>query len=427
MTRDFINQSRGISQAEQQLYDHFLELVQIEPPESLIDRFRDLFITGTRYPNAIIQAGLDQLIRSTPEPQFRFILNRCCHILINRWQVRAQHHGAIAQLVALFDSSPLLLETARSRTLKPLIHSFRRSEQYLMLKRLATVIAQPSVVDSGAQPLGTLICRYPYLYEHCLVSEGTPQAQQTSIRQLQQNRQRQFEVNLSQYVTYQIRCTASQRVIHPVQNPTLLDEASLRVALGQFSGKIQGNSTCRDRAQQFLQHAHRVRSYRDFKLDLYDYLSEAIDPSYGKRHFNHQITTLLENAFTDSDAAPMSDFLMMRTCSRLLNFLVIDNLQRPQHFVFVDLLSNLGATSTTRLLLQIVLLCRRMKPYLEKRFSILFYHYENHRRDGVQWLIAALENLHVAFSTNFSTIDLCFVDQLARSSSQRCLNRPILC
>lgn len=416
MTSGSICESRGISQAEQQLYDHFLELVQIETPRSLIERFRHLFITGTRYPNAIIQASLDQLIRSTPESEFRFILNRCCHILINRWHVRTHHHGAIAELIALFESTPVTIETARSRTLKQLIQSFRRSEQYLTLKRLATVIGQPSlVIDSATQPLGSLICRYPYLYEHCLVSDGTPDAHQASIRQLQLDRQRQFEVNLSQYVTYQVRRTASNRLIHPVQNPTLLDDRSLGVALQQFSGKIQGNSTCRDVAHQFLQQVQQVRSYRDFKRELYHYLSEPIDPAYRKRHLDQQLTALLTTAFASSDAAPMSDFLLMRTCSQLLNFLVIDNLQRPQHFIFVDLLSNLGATSTIRLLLQIVLLCRRIKPYLEKRFSILFHHYENNRRDSVQWLIAAMENLHIALSTNFSTIDLCFVNQLARS------------
>ncbi len=417
MSSGLICESRGISQAEQQLYDHFLELVQTESPRSLIDRFRWLFITGTRYPNAAIQASLDQLIRSTPEPEFRFILNRCCHILVNRWHVRPQHHSAIAELVGLFESSASsAFETARLRTLKPLIQSFCRSEQYLTLKRLVRVIQPPSpVLDSEAQPLGSLICRYPYLYEHCLLSEGTPHAQQASIRQLQQNRQRQFEVHLSHYVTYQVRRSASNRAIYPVENPTLLDDRSLRVALQQFTGKIQGNHTCRDVAHQFLQQVRQVRSYRDFKLELYHYLSDAIDPAYRKRHFNQQLTTLLNTAFINSDTAPMSDFLLMRTCSQLLNFLVVDSLRRPHHFVFVDLLSNVGATSTTRLLLQIVLLCRRIKPYLEKRFSILFHHYENQRRDRVQWLIAAMENLHIALSTNFSMVDLCFVNQLGRS------------
>jgi hypothetical protein len=50
---------------------------------------------------------------------------------------------------------------------------------------------------------------------------------------------------------------------------------------------------------------------------------------------------------------------------------------------------------------------------LEKRFSILFNHYESSQRDAVQWLVHAMENLNVALSTNFSTIDLSFINQIA--------------
>jgi hypothetical protein len=58
------------------------------------------------------------------------------------------------------------------------------------------------------------------------------------------------------------------------------------------------------------------------------------------------------------------------------------------------------------------LLCRKVKPYLEKRFSILFNHYESYSRDGVEWLIQALENLNVALSTNFGMVDLSYMHQL---------------
>jgi hypothetical protein len=109
----------------------------------------------------------------------------------------------------------------------------------------------------------------------------------------------------------------------------------------------------------------------------------------------------------------VNDFLVVRTCSQLLNFLVVESPQRPQHYVFVDLISNLGPTLATGLLLKIILICRKVKPYLEKRFSILFNHYESSSRDAVQWLVQAMENLNVALSTNFSTIDLSFINQIA--------------
>ncbi|MGG6270776.1 hypothetical protein ACQ4M3_39835 [Leptolyngbya sp. AN03gr2] len=418
MNAGSIHQSRGITPEEQRLYDHLLKLVQSESPQVLTERFRLLFVEGTGYPDLAFQQDLDRLVQSTTSAQeFRFILNRCCHILINRWQSRPQHYGAIADLVASFESAPtrpITADFSRSRIIKQqrtLIQEFQQTEQYLTLKRLATVL-QPAPTET--ESFGTLIRRYPYLYEHCLVAEGTPDIQQASIRQLQADRQKQFELDLSKYVTYQVRRAASNRIIHPVENPTLLDDRSLSQALHQFTGKVHGNDTCREVAQRFLAHCQGIRSYKEFKAELYHYLTDTVNPAYGKRHFNQQLGKLLINAYPQSDSQPLSDFLMVRTCSQLLNFLVVESVHRPQHFVFVDLLSNLGATSTTQLLLQIVLLCRRVKPYLEKRFSILFHHYESYSRDRVQWLIAAMENLQIALSTNFSALNLCFVNQLVR-------------
>jgi hypothetical protein len=420
MNTGSIYQSRGITQEEERLYQHLLELVQTEPPHLLIERFRLLFVEAMGYPDPDLQRNVDRLIQSAASAQnFRFILNRCCHILINRWQSRPHQYEEIAELIALFEAipiRPIAADFSRSRIIKrqrQLIQEFQQTEQYLTLKRLSSVL-QPELTIAESQPFGTLIRRYPYLYEHCLVTEGTPNIQKVSIRQLQTERQKQFEIDLSKYVTYQVRRASSDRIILPVENPTLLDERSLSSALHQFTGKIDGNYTCREVAQRFSAHCEGVRSYKDFKAELYLYLTDAVNPAYGKRHFNQQLEQLLTNAYQDSETQPLNDFLMVRTCSQLLNFLVIDSPQHPQHFVFIDLLSNLGATATTRLLLQIVLLCRRVKPYLEKRFSILFHHYESYSRDRVQWLVAAMENLHIALSTNFSDLNLCFVNQLVR-------------
>jgi len=84
----------------------------------------------------------------------------------------------------------------------------------------------------------------------------------------------------------------------------------------------------------------------------------------------------------------------------------VESPQRPHHFIFVDLITNLGATMTTVLLLKIVLLGRKVKPYLEKRFSILFNHYESVTIDGIPWLVKFLENWNIASSIHFGSSDL---------------------
>ena len=416
---------RQTSIEEQQLYDHLLYCVQVELPAQLIDRFKLLFLDGARYKDPQIWLALEKLaMDKRAEQDFRFVLNRCCHILINRWQLQPQLQGAIPQLVSLFENppDPRKVQSRSARRLRHLVQLFTETEQYVTLQRLSRVMSETAETScNGSRVVGSLIQRYPYLYEHCLLSEDSSYEHQQTVRQIQARVQRRFELDLSQYVTYQVRRAqamrsqskeAQERIIHPVSNPTLLTERELAAALKQFVGKVQGSYTYRDVAQSFLTHSSQTSSYREFKDDLYEYLTASIDPAYGKRQFNDRLYIHLKNTLPICDSQKPSEFLLVRTCSQLLNFLVVESPQRPNHFIFVDLITNLGGIFTTGLLLKIVLLCRKVKPYLEKRFSILFNHYESATRDGVPWLIQSLENLNVALSVHFGSADLSCLNQI---------------
>lgn len=415
--------SRQTTHEEQLIYDHLLHWIELETPSQMVERFRLMFIDGSSYPDAQIAAALGKVTASrTASDEFRFVLNRCCHILVNRWQARSQL--AIPQLIQLFETAPPVATGAiRSRSgqrLRDLVNQFKETEQYLTLRRLAQVLAQAAEAstNAGNRPLGTLIRRYPYLYEHCLLSEDSNQEQQRTVRSIQSKVQRQFEIDLSQYITYQVRRSQissriappnPQRLIHPVSNPTLLNDQELGCAVRHYVGKVEGSSTYRDLACSFLAHSGQGRSYGAFKDDLYEYMTSSIDLEYGKRKFYNQLHAHLEGTLAGSNGQRLNDFLLVRTCSQLLNFLVVESLQQPQHFVFIDLITSLGPILTTGLLLKIVLLCRKVKPYLERRLSILFSHYETYSRDAVQWLVLVLENLNIALSTHFGAIDLSFV------------------
>lgn len=425
---NLINQVHRQSHIDEQiLYTHLLELVQIETPAQMIERFRTLFIEGVGYPDRGVVCALERLVASKQaEQEFKFILNRCCHILINRWQMQTQFHSAIVELVALFENirnrnSSYSFCLRGTRRLPELLYLFTQSEQYLTLQRLVRVMAQSpdSNTNPATKPLGSLISQYPYLYEHCLLSEGSTYEHQQTVRHIQASRQKQFEIDLSQYVTYQVRrsqlaarkvpSAQMGRLIQPVSNPTLLNDRELYIALKQFVGKIERGCTYRDLSQSFLTHISQTRSFGTFKEELYEYLITSIDSSYGKQQFSDRLYKQLVNTLPQSDSQKFSDFLLVRTCSQLLNFLVVESTQRPNHFVLIDLISNIGPTLTTSLLLKIVLLCRKVKPYLERRFAILFNHYESSTRQAVHWLVKILENINIALSTNFGAVDLSFL------------------
>jgi hypothetical protein len=90
----------------------------------------------------------------------------------------------------------------------------------------------------------------------------------------------------------------------------------------------------------------------------------------------------------------------------------VESIHKPDHYVFIDLIANMGVTRTVGLLLKIVLLSKKVTPYLEKRFSILFNHYESFTRDGVPWLVKSLENMQLAFSVHFGKADLSCLKQV---------------
>lgn len=420
--------TRQCSPAEQRLYQHWLNLAQVESPSRLIERFKTLFIDGVGYPDAEILQALDEITASKQaEEQFKFVLNRCCHILINRWQIHPQLQAAIPELIELFEHRPSYIDHSFRykfiKRLQELVKVFIKSEQYATLRRLSQVMSQTIELRSEAKtkPLVKLIRRYPYLYEHCLLSEDSTYEQQQAIRKIRAETQQQYEIELSQYVTHQVRQSQMARmkftprtnqIIRPIKNPTLLSDNELFFAVRQYVGRVEGAYTYRDFAHSFLTHSSKTPTFRAFKNDLYAYLTSSIDPDYGKRQFNKQLYTYLQNTLTHNDSQPVNEFLLIRTCSNLLNFLVVNSPKQPQHFVFIDLVANVGTTRTIGLLLKIVLICRKVKPYLEKRFSILFNHYESDIGDAVMWLIQCLENLNIALSIHFGAVDLSYLKQL---------------
>lgn len=412
--------------AEQGLYDHLIRCVETQSPDEVIDRFRKLFVDGIGYPDLEVWEAVKEIVAADfVDREFKFTLNRSCYILINRWLMQPRLHPYIPELITLFESAPI--GVAHSRTAKrvrSLTQTFVQSEQYLSLRRLVQIMNEAAAAqcEDGTILLGNLIRRYPCLYEHSLLTEDSSDEQRQRIMGLRSNALRQFELDLSQYVTYQHRYRLRQSLnnvapeaegsvgllLPTVKNPTLLSDRQVDAALQQFAGKVDGSNTHRDLANQFLTYSRWSRCYRAFKQELYEYLISVIDPRYGKYHFNQQLCQYLKDTLPHCDHQEVNDFLVVETCKKLLNFLVVESPQRPNHSRFIDLTGNIGILLTISLLLRIVLLCRAVKPWLEKRFSILFKLHEDATTDRVDWLVEALEHLNIALSTNFGTIKLCY-------------------
>ncbi|MFM7366689.1 MAG: hypothetical protein ACKO2Z_02565, partial [Sphaerospermopsis kisseleviana] len=167
--------------------------------------------------------------------------------------------------------------------LRELVKQFVDSDQYLILRRFIQVVNQPLILPprQETQPLMNLIRRYPYLYEHCLISEDATFEQKETVRHFQSQVQKKFEIDLSQYVTYKVRriqmlqntsTAEANRILRPVNNPTLLTDSELYTTLKHFVGKVEHGNTYHESAQQFIKYGGQARNFGDFKDDLYEYL-----------------------------------------------------------------------------------------------------------------------------------------------------------
>ena len=417
------NHSSQIYEAEQELYRHLLAHVKEESPDRLIERFKTLFLQGSGYPDAEIAGIVRDLTALDNAPdEFNSVFNRCCHILINHWQMETRHQEAIGELIHLIEEPQRRIQSRDSRKLQTLVQNFKTTEEFQTLQRLVNIVDRSQHKDKppNERPLASLIGRYPYLYSHSLLSENSSYEQQQTILQMQNQRQRQYETHLTKYVAYKVKraqllrqkpeLANNSRIIQPVRNPTMLSDKELYVAVKQFTGRVEGSQTYKDIAQNFVTHTSQTRTFREFKQDFYEYLIASIDEGYGKRQFNEKLYQHLMATLPQSDNQKLSDFLIIRTCSQLINFLVVESPQNPNHYVLVDLLSNIGPTAVMAILLKILLICRKVRPHMEKRFAILFEHYDQSTREAVEWLVKSLENLQVALSTNFGSADMSFLD-----------------
>jgi hypothetical protein len=412
--------NRPSSLAEQTLYDCLFEWAEMASPPAVLDAFHQLFIEGTACADAEARRALEIIVNEKwIEREFKFILNRSCYILINRWLMQPHWRNYVPELVALLDLSPTTVTRSRTtQRLRELMQRFCGTEQYLALHHLAQVILAEEQEGEVEIPLRKLIHRYPCLYEHTLLTEDSPDELRRRVRSLRGQAQNKFEVELSHYLTYRkLRGTATvldsgitgstEGFPQIIKNPTLLSDRQIDEAVELFTGRVDGFNTLRDQAKHFTAYSRDTRSYGAFKEDLYAYLISAVDLKYGQRQFNQGLYRYLQTLLSQNDSQKMSDVLLITTCCKLLNYLVVESPQQPSHFIFNDLTANLGTTRTIGLLLKIVLICRRVKHHLERRFAILFTHYEACVTDSVSWLVEALENLNIALSTNFGSMKLC--------------------
>lgn len=416
-------QVSAIYQKQEQIYEHLESCVQQEPPDKVIRRYHHLFIVATGYENPEIRETLEQLAKTDdPEMDFPSFINHCCYIVINHWlRESPEQQQFISELIKIFQESQSLFrsQTHSCRRIREQVARFIKSNYYLKLQRLPGLFTVDEAAQKDkSQPFSTLLGRYPFLFQDCIFPTEVYSHTVTTLKNIQVQKEREFELSLANYVTNQIRLSGfakpfksfskEQGFEQQIPNPTLLKEPDLIATLQHFISGVEGKSTYQDLARRFLIHSSKADTLKVYKRDLYEYLTSSINTPYQRQHFNKRIATQIKRTLKEWDQQKPNEQLMLRLANSLLKFLVVESRYNINHYFYLDLVTNLGPTQTIGLLLKILLLSDKLYPYLTSRFAILYNHYENTPRQEAHWLFKSLETLNIALTIHKSPINLSY-------------------
>jgi hypothetical protein len=396
------------------LYAHLLELRKQHPPEQIINLLKSLLNDFDPSESSSLNALKRVIASEWAEREFPYFLNRCCYILINYWWLHPDSRVATADLVNLLQRVP---ETSAyspvTRKLRILVQQFTQTEQFQALVERVKVISAPVTAVAETEPISNLTHRYPYLYPHRLLDWDSTELGPNAIRRLQQEKESQFERQLQQYAIATFRQTSHAATKEEIPNPTLLADLQLDTALQSFAGVSEGLEGYRQSAQHFLEVVPQAKTFREVKQLLYHYLTDSIrhscNPRYGDHSFNNWLREQLDRILPQRDNDSPTIDLLVQTCDRLIDTLVANPNRQRNHWVFIDLNMNLGATFTIGFILKLVLVCCLAKPKVQDtiqsrlagRVAVLVKHYENHIRSDMKWLVECLENWLLARTIHF--------------------------
>ena len=432
MIKNINNSAQPVAQASNIVYEYLLHCVTTKSPPEVVQEFKNLLIQGRSVDQRVSKA-LEKIISST-EGQFNIILSYCFYLILDNWSHSPKSLFYLAQLWEIFDLVNQTRSCDRLRLrLIQLIKDYQCSQAYLQLKAIMAII-DPQAVNNivlanaaitneesnhsnsiNTSIINTYLPRYTYLYNYFLPEEFELNELRQYLQALQENRQKNFEIQLSKHIIYRFRLKqvakmkllskGAGKIITKVNNPSLLSERAFRIALQQYLGVDRGG-TILQRSQRFVIDNNSRSSFQVFKQDLHRFLTNNIKPRNSNYDFSQELKQKLDDAFFQADRKALNDTLILQTCRQLYSFLITDTHSVTDPNKLTNLIVNLGTAQVMMILIKIVLICPESKSDLEKKIASIASYYQLNAIQEIPWLFKTLEHLLLAFSIYFGKIDV---------------------
>ncbi|MEQ8756517.1 MAG: pentapeptide repeat-containing protein [Coleofasciculus sp. G1-WW12-02] len=376
----------SVQSAQEVIYQFLIKIVHHNPPETVLQEFRKLFLENQSEPH--LTAALKQIIESKNDQEFRNTLKRSCYILINNWSSKRSYEFIenLIQLVGELPVKPINLSPYLSR-LKGYIANFVDSHDYQELK----LFSAPYIAE--AEEKRHWSHRYTsYLLVPQYLDSRNPIEQRETAKNLSRRLRKDFKFELAMYTA---RCDSSHlNSEKKITNPTRLGEHVIQLIKKLSSRQILVN--CRSYANYLNQQA-QTQSYQEFKGEFKQYLLFIVNVKAYSEILDKYLFSKLDSLYENHHTKPLSFELLLRTCRRIIELLTTEDGQKPS--ILFILLTNRGNPLTiVVILLKIILICKYAQTHLDVCIAQLIRYYENSAEKDCQWLINFLEVFNIVFA-----------------------------
>ncbi len=379
--------SQGIEQAQQRIYEFFLETVRHQTPDEVLAIFKCLFINFNDQSNPEITAALDQILTAYNEKEFFYTLKRCCYILINNWTV-SNNRGYIQNLIDVFQDSSIYKQptSIKLRTLRIWLQLFIKSEDFKSLK-LFTISLNPA--SSLEHNWSNRFASYLLTDQYTNPASSLEQRQAANL--LAQEMKEKFQFNLAMYTARLSNHRSSQS---KPNNPTSLSSNVLNLVTLMLTKNSVLN--CQSQANNFLASIKEL-TYYDFKVRLLQYLDFSIaDPE-----ISETVQTKLHDDLFKLKAEHhnhlVNPYLILKTSKYLISQMTSSDHEHLTE-LFNILLHHTNPLNFVVLLLKLLLINDAVRSHLELKIALIIKYYSRYSESKCKSIIAFIDMLNIALA-----------------------------
>ncbi|PZV10923.1 MAG: hypothetical protein DCF20_20460 [Pseudanabaena sp.] len=379
--------SQGIDQAQERIYEFFLDAVRHKSPEEVLADFKSLFLNFGGRDNLEITEALDQIVTAYNEKEFFYTLKRCCYILINNWTV-SNNRACIILLIDIFNDSLIYKNTksAKLKTIRIWLQVFIKSEDFQSLQLFTMHLEGHNNHDQNWE---NRFVSYLLAYQYTNPTSPLEQRQAASL--LAQKMKDKFKLDLAMY-TARVGTQSSLRSHQP--NPTSLSNNVINLVTLMLTKKSVLN--CKKLAVDFLGNT-KYLSYQEFKISLLKYLDFSITDAEISKTVQTKLHDGLLELKSNLNEYPASTTLMLKAAKYLISEITISDRGQPTE-LFNILLHHTNPINLVLLLLKLLLLNESIRPYLELRVASIIKYYSSYSEYKCKSVISFIDMLNIALA-----------------------------